>query len=109
MILETWICIADCGKQDPVMREEMKKGVVTLLVEELRLQKIVANETLERNRKQVTDVRSSSSKYQKEAEKCDVGVQICEEARERAQAEVSEERKLSALWEKRARDYGWND
>ncbi|KAK7397240.1 hypothetical protein VNO78_18407 [Psophocarpus tetragonolobus] len=101
--------ISDCGKHDPVLNEEMNKDLLTMLSEELNLQKVVANETLEHTKRLIMDARNSFSHYQKEAEKCNIGVETCEEARERAEAELIEERRLTALWENRAREYGWND
>lgn len=101
--------LADCGKDDPVMNEEMNKDLLTMLSEELNLQKIVANETLEHTKRLIMDSKKTFSHYQKEAEKCNVGVETCEEARERAEAELIEELRLSALWENRAREYGWKD
>ncbi|KAG4396636.1 hypothetical protein AAZX31_19G223500 [Glycine max] len=98
---------ADCGKHDPVLNEEMNKGILKMLSEELNLQKIVANETLEHTKQLIMDARKTFSHYQKEAEKCNIGVETCEEARERAEAELIEEHKLTALWENRAREYGW--
>lgn len=80
-----------------------------MLSEELKLQKIVANETLEHTRRLVMNARNTFSHYIKEAEKCNIGMETCEEARERAEAELVEEHKLTALWENRALDYGWMD
>ncbi|GMN25115.1 hypothetical protein TIFTF001_000805 [Ficus carica] len=101
------ISVADCGKDIPELYEEMRKDVVTLTVEELELRKTVANETLEHTRALISDARKATSHYQKEAEKCNVGVETCEEAREIAEAQLVEERRLSALWEERARELGW--
>ncbi|XP_029126897.1 uncharacterized protein LOC109797261 isoform X2 [Cajanus cajan] len=99
----------DCGKHDPVLNEEMNKNLLTMLSEELNLQKIVANETLEHTKRLIMDARKTFSHYQREAEKCNVGMESCEQARERAEAELIEERRLTALWENRAREFGWND
>ncbi|KAI4301842.1 hypothetical protein L6164_035082 [Bauhinia variegata] len=101
--------LTDCAKRDPVMNEEMSKDMLTMLSEELNLQKIVENETLVHTKKSLVDSRRAFSHYQKEAEKCNVGIETCEEARERAEAELIDERNLSALWEKRAREYGWKE
>ncbi|CAL0302277.1 unnamed protein product [Lupinus luteus] len=105
----TLTCSTYCGKDDPVKNEEVKKDLLTMLSEELNLQKIVANETLEHTKRLIMDTRKTSSQYQKEAEKCNVGVETCEEARERVEAELIEELRLSALWENRTIEYGWND
>ncbi|XVE86441.1 hypothetical protein DITRI_Ditri18aG0034500 [Diplodiscus trichospermus] len=100
---------SDCGKNVPDVNEELEKDIVALLSEEIALQKIVSNDTLERTRVLTMDTKRASSHYQKEAEKCNIGVEICEEAREGAEAELREELKLTALWEKRARELGWKD
>lgn len=101
------ILYADCGKEDSELNKEMEKGLVGLYMEELELLKTVANETLDHTKELIMDARRSSSHYQHEAEKCNAGVEACEEARERVEAQLRQERKLSLLWEKRARDLGW--
>ncbi|KAE9593666.1 hypothetical protein Lal_00036443 [Lupinus albus] len=106
---ESYLDLSECGKDDPVIYEEVKKDILTMLSEELNLQKIVANETLEHTKRLIMDTRKTFSHYQKEAEKCNVGVETCEEARERAESELIEELRLSTLWENRAHEYGWND
>ncbi|XP_041019891.1 uncharacterized protein LOC121261532 [Juglans microcarpa x Juglans regia] len=98
--------LADCGKNDPDMKEEMKKDFVALLSEELNLRKAVANDTIEHSKTSVRDARKTFSHYRREAQKCSAGVETCEEARQRAERELAEEVKLSALWEKRAREHG---
>ncbi|XP_062144290.1 uncharacterized protein LOC133851749 isoform X2 [Alnus glutinosa] len=100
---------SDCGKNDPDMNEEMEKDLIALLSEELSLVKAVANDTMEHSKALIMDTRKAYSHYQKEAEKCSAGVETCEEARARAERELAEELKLSALWEKRAREWGWKD
>ncbi|KAK7821500.1 hypothetical protein CFP56_037621 [Quercus suber] len=84
------------------MNKELKKDLVDLLSEELNLQKDVANETIAHTKVLILDATKTLSHYQKEAEKCNVGMETCEEGREKAERELIEERKLSALWEKRA-------
>ncbi|XP_074378388.1 uncharacterized protein LOC141719922 [Apium graveolens] len=99
----------DCAKDDPEMNEEMTKDIITLLTEEISLHKSVSDDNLAHTKALVMDARKSSSQYQKEAEKCITGMETCEEAREKAGAALSEEHKLSALWEIRARNNGWMD
>lgn len=100
---------SDCGKSDSEWSEELEKDAITLLSEELSLQKNVSEDSLKRTKALITDAKKSSSHYQKEAEKCNTGMETCEEARENAVAALTEERKLSALWEERARELGWKD
>ncbi|KAF5952252.1 hypothetical protein HYC85_010196 [Camellia sinensis] len=99
----------DCGKNDPDMNEEMEKDTITSLSEELSLQKNVTDDNLERTEALITSTKRASSHYQKEAEKCNAGMETCEEARQKAEAALIDERKLSALWENRAREHGWMD
>ena len=73
------------------------------------MQKTVANETLQRSEALLTSARRVSSRYQKEAEKCTAGMEICEEAWERAEAQLAEELRASEVWERRARELGWKD
>ncbi|CAH9117961.1 unnamed protein product [Cuscuta epithymum] len=101
--------IADCAKDNPEMNEEMKKDIITLLSEEINLLKNVTSDSLEHTNTLITGAKRASSHYQREAEKCNAGMETCEEARERAQAALIEERKLSELWETRAREFGWKD
>jgi hypothetical protein len=103
------IVFAECGKHDPEISEEMNKGVADLISEEIDLQKRVANETLEQTRNLVTTARRISLQYQTEAQKCSAHTETCEAGRERAEAGLVEERKLTALWEQRALELGWGE
>ncbi|XP_031261605.1 uncharacterized protein LOC116119817 [Pistacia vera] len=97
----------DCGLHDPELKEEMEKDNADLLAEELHLHEIVANETLEHTRTLMKVAMRTSSQFQREAERCNARMETCEGARERAERLLTEERKLSDLWEKRARQLGW--
>lgn len=108
-ILGVMFVYADCGNNDPELKEEMEKDIVTLLAEEVRLQKMVANESLEHTKSLIVSARKASLQYQSEAEKCNAGMEICEEARERAMKELMEERRLTELWQNRALEFGWKD
>ncbi|KAK8497798.1 hypothetical protein V6N11_028223 [Hibiscus sabdariffa] len=106
-ISQQLILRAGCGENKPDLSEELGKDTVALLSEEIALQKIVNNDTMERTLAVTMDAKRASSHNQKEAEKCIVGVETCEEGRERAEAQLREELKLTAMWEKRARQLGW--
>ncbi|KAF7142255.1 hypothetical protein RHSIM_Rhsim05G0144900 [Rhododendron simsii] len=106
---DTDITNAYCGKNGLGTNEEMRKDAISLLAEELSLQKDVADDNLQRTKALITGAKKTSSHYQKEAEKCNAGMETCEEAREKAEAGLIEECKLSALWEKRAHEHGWKD
>ncbi|XP_011625712.1 uncharacterized protein LOC18440647 isoform X1 [Amborella trichopoda] len=99
---------ADCGKNDPNVSEEMEKSFTDLLAEELKLQELVASENKRHADAALLEAKKVSSQYQKEADKCNAGMETCEGAREKAEAALIAERKLSALWEMRARERGWN-
>lgn len=104
-----FVYYAGCGKNDLDVNEELEKDIIALLSEEIALQKIVSNDTLEHTWALTVNTKRASSHYQKEAEKCNAGVETCEEGREMAEAELREELKLTALWEKRACELGWKD
>ncbi|KAJ6413924.1 hypothetical protein OIU85_019580 [Salix viminalis] len=99
----------DCGKHNPEMGEEMQKNAVDLISDEIGLQRRVAKERLEQTRESAITARSTSSQYQLEAQKCSAHTQTCEEGRERAEAGLVEERKLTAWWEQRALELGWRE
>ncbi|KAF6169945.1 hypothetical protein GIB67_034337 [Kingdonia uniflora] len=99
----------DCGKHDPDISLELEKDMIGLLTEELNLQRNVTNDNMEHTKSAILEARKTSSQYQKEAEKCNSGMETCEEAREKAEAAIIAEHKLSAIWEDRARQHGWKD
>ncbi|XP_043722813.1 uncharacterized protein LOC122669954 isoform X2 [Telopea speciosissima] len=99
----------DCGKHDPEMNEEMEKDNIDLLSEELNLLRNVSHDNIEHTKASILEARKTSSQYQKEAEKCNTGMETCEEAREKAEAALIAERKLSELWERRAHEHGWKE
>ncbi|KAF8038802.1 hypothetical protein BT93_B1377 [Corymbia citriodora subsp. variegata] len=80
-----------------------------MLKEQLNLQETVAKETVARTKALTENAKKTSLRFRVEAEKCNARVAACELSRERAEAQVVEEHKLTALWEKRARDRGWKD
>ncbi|TYI05708.1 hypothetical protein ES332_A10G108100v1 [Gossypium tomentosum] len=50
-----------------------------------------------------------AAQYQKEADKCNSGMDTCEEAREKAEEALSAQMKLTAIWEIIARQKGWRE
>lgn len=85
----------------------MEKQFTDLLAEELKLQEAVAEEHARHMNITFVEAKRVASQYQREAEKCNAATEICEEARERAQALLIKERKVTMMWEKRARQLGW--
>lgn len=100
--------IIECGKDDPDLKEEMEKQYVDLLSEELKLQESVDKERAHHMNITVTEARRLASEYQKESEKCNTATETCEVGRERAEVLLRKEKKLTALWEKRAHQMGWS-
>nr|GMD75328.1 DUF1068 domain-containing protein [Ipomoea batatas] len=98
----------DCGKDDPALKEEMEKQFVDLLSEELKLQEAVDKEHVNRMNMTFTEAKRLASEYQKESEKCNAATDTCEVGRERAEVLLAKERKLTSMWEKRARQMGWS-
>lgn len=101
------ISVTDCGKNDPDLNKEMEKQFVDLLTEELKLQEVVAEEHIRHMNITFGEARRAASQYQREAEKCNAATEICEAARERAEALLAKEMKVTSLWERRARQMGW--
>ncbi|XP_077238062.1 uncharacterized protein LOC143879516 isoform X2 [Tasmannia lanceolata] len=97
----------DCGKHDPDLNKEMGKQFVDLLTEELKLLESVAEEHTHHMNLTFLEARRLASQYQKEAEKCNTATETCEDARERSEAALTKEKKLTALWERQARQFGW--
>ncbi|KAL3533150.1 hypothetical protein ACH5RR_006671 [Cinchona calisaya] len=101
------LSVIDCGKDDPDLKEEMEKQFVDLLTEELKLQETVGEEHMHHMNITLGEAKRLASQYQREAEKCNAATETCEEARERAQALLMKEKKITSLWEQRARQLGW--
>lgn len=99
----------DCVKHDSGMNEETEASFAELLSEELKLREA---EAVERHRHadiSLLEAKKMTSQYQKEADKCNSGMETCEAARERAEATLASQKKLTTLWENRARQRGWRD
>ncbi|PQM40350.1 uncharacterized protein Pyn_22876 [Prunus yedoensis var. nudiflora] len=103
------ISFADCAKHDPEVNEDTEKNFVDLLTEELKLREAEAIENQQRADMALLEAKKIASQYQKEADKCNSGMETCEEAREKAEATLEAQRKLTAAWELRARQRGWKE
>ncbi|GAA0187415.1 hypothetical protein LIER_34703 [Lithospermum erythrorhizon] len=101
------LTVADCGKDDPDLKKEMEMHLVDLLSEELKLLETVSEEQHRHMNITFGEARRAATQYQKEAEKCNAATETCEAARERAEALMRKEKKTTLLWEKRARQLGW--
>ncbi|KAJ0682538.1 hypothetical protein HanPI659440_Chr16g0648441 [Helianthus annuus] len=55
------------------------------------------------------EAKKLTSQYQKEADKCNSGMETCEEACEKAEAGLVSQKEQSAMWELRARQRGWKE
>lgn len=92
-----------CMKRDPEVSEEMERSFADLLSEEVKLKEAEASENQRRADMVLLEAKKMASQYQKEADKCSSGMETCEEAREKAEATLEAQRKLTAVWELRAR------
>ncbi|KAI4335583.1 hypothetical protein L6164_014218 [Bauhinia variegata] len=101
------LSVSDCGSNDPDVKEEMEKQFVDLLTEELKLQEAVSEEHTRHMNITLAEAKRVAAQYQREADKCVAATETCEEARERSQAFLIKERKMTSLWERRARQMGW--
>nr|KJB08628.1 hypothetical protein B456_001G094500 [Gossypium raimondii] len=99
----------DCAKHDPEVTEDTEKNSAELLMEELKLREAEALESQRRADMALLEAKKIASQYQKEADKCNSGMETCEEAREKAEAALVAQKKLTAMWETRARQKGWRE
>ncbi|XP_022727973.1 uncharacterized protein LOC111283665 [Durio zibethinus] len=100
---------ADCAKHDPEVSEDTEKNSAELLTEELKVREAEALESKQRANMALLEAKKIASQYQKEADKCNSGMETCEEAREKAEAAMAAQKKLTAMWELRARQKGWRE
>lgn len=100
---------ADCAKHDPEVTEDIEKNFAELLSEELKLREGEALESQQRADMALLEAKKITSQYQKEADKCNSGMETCEEAREKAEAALLAQKRLTAMWELRARQRGWKE
>ncbi|KAK6944381.1 Protein of unknown function DUF1068 [Dillenia turbinata] len=103
------LTVADCGRNDPDLKEEMEKEFVDLLSEELKLQETIAKEHTRHTNITLIEARRVASLYQRETEKCIAATETCEAAREHAEALLIKERKATDMWERRARSLAWRE
>uniref|UniRef100_A0A1D1ZBM2 Apoptosis inhibitor 5 n=1 Tax=Anthurium amnicola TaxID=1678845 RepID=A0A1D1ZBM2_9ARAE len=101
------LSVPDCGKHDSELNTEMEKQFVDLLTEELKLQEVVSEAQNHHMNYTLLEAKRLASQYQKEAEKCNAATETCEEAREHAEASLIREKKVTLMWERRARRLGW--
>ncbi|CAH9060346.1 unnamed protein product [Cuscuta europaea] len=99
----------ECAKHDPEVGEDTEKNLEELLSEELKLRGIEGVENQRRADTALLEAKKLTSQYMKEADKCNSGMETCEAARERADATLVAQKRLSATWETRAREMGWKD
>lgn len=85
----------------------MDKNFTDLLSEELKLREKESTDAQHRADVTLLEAKKLASQYQKEADKCNSGMDTCEEAREKAEAVLLEQKKLTMMWEQRARQRGW--
>ncbi|KAK3039659.1 hypothetical protein RJ639_027000 [Escallonia herrerae] len=93
----------ECMKHEPGMNEETEKNFTALLSEELKLREAEALESHQRADKALLEAKKM------EADKCNMGMGTCEEAREKAEAALQAQREVTVMWELRARQKGWKE
>ncbi|XP_054810854.1 uncharacterized protein LOC129312329 isoform X2 [Prosopis cineraria] len=99
----------DCAKHDPEVSGDTEKNFAELLSEEIKLRETEALENQRRTDMALLEAKKITSQYQKEADKCNSGMETCEDAREKAEAALAAQKKLTVLWELRARQKGWKE
>uniref|UniRef100_A0A453LY03 DUF1068 domain-containing protein n=2 Tax=Aegilops tauschii subsp. strangulata TaxID=200361 RepID=A0A453LY03_AEGTS len=97
----------DCAKQFKEVKNHASGEETELLIEELKQREEDATEAQQQADVKLLEAKKLASQYQKEADKCSSGMDTCEEAREKSAESLLGQRKLTALWEERARELGW--
>ncbi|XP_022759057.1 uncharacterized protein LOC111305624 isoform X3 [Durio zibethinus] len=100
-------CLCDCSSQPLLTIPEGLSNAS--FAEELKLREAEALESQKRADMALLEAKKIASQYQKEADKCNSGMETCEEAREKAEAALAAQKKLTAMWELRARQKGWRE
>ncbi|KAF5943640.1 hypothetical protein HYC85_017717 [Camellia sinensis] len=98
-----------CMKLDPEVSEESDKSFTAMLTEEMKLKEAEALENQRRADMALLEAKKMASQYQKEADKCNSGMETCEEARERSEATLKAQKELTEMWELRALQKGWKE
>ncbi|KAK7303338.1 hypothetical protein RJT34_14241 [Clitoria ternatea] len=106
VIFSVYIC-ADCMRLDPGVSEEVGKSFTDLLAKKVKQKEGEAEGKQRAADTILLEAKKMASQYQKEADKCNSGMDTCEEARERAEISLGNQIELTALWELRARQSGW--
>ncbi|KAJ8764632.1 hypothetical protein K2173_006714 [Erythroxylum novogranatense] len=99
----------DCAKHDPEVSEDAEKNFAELLTEELKMREAESLESQQRADMALLEAKKMTSQYQKEADKCNSGMETCEEAREKAETALAAQKRLTETWEQRARRKGWKE
>lgn len=99
----------DCAKHDPEVSEDTEKNFAELLAEELKIREAEALENQRRADMALLEAKKVTSQYLKEADKCNSGMETCEEAREKSEAALAAQKRLTVMWEVRARQRGWKE
>ncbi|XP_049413751.1 uncharacterized protein LOC125876582 [Solanum stenotomum] len=103
------VSLADCAKRDPEVGEDTEKNFADLLSEELKLREAEASENQRKADMALLEAKKLTSQYMKEADKCNSGMETCEEAREKAEVLLLAQKKMTATWEMRACQKGWKE
>ncbi|KAI4320006.1 hypothetical protein MLD38_033534 [Melastoma candidum] len=99
----------DCAKHDQEVSKDMENNFTDMLFEELKQKEAQSLDSENKANTMLLEAKRMASQYQKEADKCSSGMETCEEARERSEGMLEEQRRLSSMWELRARQRGWRE
>ncbi|KAL0292434.1 UNVERIFIED_CONTAM: hypothetical protein Scaly_2590700 [Sesamum calycinum] len=100
------LSVTDCGKDDPDLKEEMEKQFCGLIAE-AKIARSCRSRAHPPYEHHLGEARRSASQYQREAEKCNAATETCEGARERAETLLAKEKRITLVWERRAKLLGW--
>ena len=99
---------SDCAKHFKRVKSRASgEQTEKVLVEELKQREDEATQAQQEADVKLLEAKKLASQYQKEADKCSSGMDICEEAGEKSTVALVQQKKLTSLWEQRAWELGW--
>ncbi|KAL2630964.1 hypothetical protein R1flu_015650 [Riccia fluitans] len=102
-----YVTLPNCGRNDPDMLQELKKSRTQLLEEELQLEDAVWIGDRARFDSKIQEFEAMAAHYLEESQQCNSEMSASESAREKAEADLVTQRKITYSWESRAHALGW--
>ncbi|KAL3688955.1 hypothetical protein R1sor_015264 [Riccia sorocarpa] len=102
--------LTDCGQVNDSAQipAEVKLNNYERLRNALSLQLIRSRDVEEESQRALQQAEDKAARYHEEIGRCLAGMRIMGAVRARVDAELKKQKEASSMWERRARDLGWN-